>query len=30
MFVADRNEGRLFGVSVGVPGATEFYDIGKP
>jgi sugar lactone lactonase YvrE len=28
MFVADRDEGRLFGISVGVPGATEYYDIG--
>jgi sugar lactone lactonase YvrE len=25
MYVADRDEGRLFGVSVGVPGATEFF-----
>lgn len=25
MYVADRLEGRLFGVAVGVPGATEFF-----
>ncbi len=25
MYVADREKGRLFGVAVGVPGATEFY-----
>lgn len=25
MYVADRDYGRLFGVSVGVPGATEFF-----
>jgi hypothetical protein len=30
MFVADRQDGRLFAVSVGVPGAREFYDLGKP
>jgi sugar lactone lactonase YvrE len=30
MYVADRDEGRLFGVLVGVPGATEFFDIGAP
>jgi hypothetical protein len=26
MYVADRDESRLFGISVGLPGATEFYD----
>ena len=25
MYVADRDQGRLFGVAVGVPGATEFF-----
>jgi len=25
MYVADRDQGRLFGISVGVPGATEFF-----
>ncbi len=29
MYVADRNEGRLFGVMVGVPGATEYFDVGN-
>jgi sugar lactone lactonase YvrE len=29
MYIADRNEGRLFGVEVGLPGATEFFDIGN-
>jgi hypothetical protein len=28
MYIADRDEGRLFGVHVGVPGATEHFDIG--
>ncbi len=28
MYVADRDEGRLFGVAVGVPGATEFFAKG--
>jgi sugar lactone lactonase YvrE len=27
MYVADRNGSRLFGVEVGVPGATEIYDV---
>ena len=27
MYVADREEGRLFALSVGVPGATEFYGV---
>jgi sugar lactone lactonase YvrE len=27
MYVADRDEGRLFAVSVGVPGVTEFYGV---
>jgi sugar lactone lactonase YvrE len=27
MYIADRDEGRLFGVSVGVPGVTEYYDL---
>lgn len=30
MYVADRDTGRLFGVSVGVPGVTEFYDRQVP
>lgn len=29
MFVADRDEGRLFAVEVGRPGATEYYDLVK-
>lgn len=27
MFIADREQGRLFGVHVGVPGVTEFFDL---
>jgi sugar lactone lactonase YvrE len=27
MYVADRKQGRLFGVTVGVPGVTEYYDL---
>jgi sugar lactone lactonase YvrE len=30
MFVADRDESRLFAVAVGVPGAREFYEGAKP
>jgi sugar lactone lactonase YvrE len=30
MYVADRDEGRLFGVDVGVYGATEIYDAPQP
>jgi sugar lactone lactonase YvrE len=30
MYVADRDQGSLFAVDVGVPGATEFYDLGQP
>lgn len=30
MFVADRDESRLFSVAVGVPGAREFYEGAKP
>ncbi|MFO0553950.1 MAG: hypothetical protein U0271_36550 [Polyangiaceae bacterium] len=30
LFIADRDQQRLFSVAVGVPGATEFYDIQKP
>jgi sugar lactone lactonase YvrE len=29
MYVADRDSGRLFGVYVGVPGATEFATAGQ-
>jgi sugar lactone lactonase YvrE len=27
MFVADRNQGRLFAIQVGIAGATEYYDV---
>jgi hypothetical protein len=27
MYVADRNQGRLFAVEVGTAGATEYYDL---
>jgi sugar lactone lactonase YvrE len=27
MYVADRDDGRLFGISVGLPGVTEFFDL---
>ena len=27
MYIADRDQGRLFGMSVGGPGATEYYDL---
>jgi sugar lactone lactonase YvrE len=30
MYVADRDQGRLFAISVGVPGVTEYYDLGSP
>jgi sugar lactone lactonase YvrE len=29
MYVADRQDGRLFGMSVGGPGATEYYDLAN-
>lgn len=30
MYIADRSEGRLFGMSVGGPGVTEYYDLADP